>query len=251
MGLLGDLVNTLPDGKVSQVIIGLHWTAVVAEVENRVRCGLATTVGVTQEHHSEPDVADAGRLENLTGLELAGFAQSESPIMRSVGVAAINSLLPPPVQNVFDINAEEVIAKHGFDKKVVLVGRFPFIARLKQRVGEMTVLEINPNPGELPESSAQDIVPAANVVAITGMTLINRSMETLLELCSPHSQIIILGPSTPLSPVLFDYGVDLLCGSLVEDIESVLRAVRQGANFRQVHRAGVRLISVENQEKFD
>jgi len=52
----------------------------------------------------------------------------------------------------------------------------------------------------------------------------------------------VLGPSTPLSPVLFDYGVDLLCGSIVTDIEPVLRAVRQGANFRQVHKAGVQLI---------
>ena len=244
MPLLSDLLNTLPDMKVSQVIIGLHWTAVVTEVEDDRRCGLATTSRIHQEHHNEPDVPDAGRLENSTGLGLTEFIQSDNPLMRSVGVAAINALLPPPVQDVVDTNAEEVIASHGFEKRVVLVGRFPFIPRLKERVGELTVLELNPNPGKFPESAAQDVIPAADVVAITGMTLINHSLEKLLNLCSPQSRVILLGPSTPLSPVLFDYGVDLLCGSIVTDIEPVLRAVRQGANFRQVHQAGVRLISI-------
>jgi uncharacterized protein (DUF4213/DUF364 family) len=59
--------------------------------------------------------------------------------------------------------------------------------------------------------------------------------------------VLVLGPSTPLSPVLFDHGAHLLSGSVVEDIESVLRAVAQGANFRQVHRQGVRLVTMKNQ----
>ena len=44
--------------------------------------------------------------------------------------------------------------------------------------------------------------------------------------------VLALGPSTPLSPVMFDYGVHLLSGSVVEDIDTVLQAVSQGANFR-------------------
>ena len=54
---------------------------------------------------------------------------------------------------------------------------------------------------------------------------------------------LVLGPSTPLSPVMADYGVNLLAGSIVEDIPAVLAAIGQGANFRQVHKAGVRLIT--------
>jgi len=249
MALLSDLLNTLPDGEVSQVIIGLHWTAVVTEGEDNRRCGLATTSRLSHEHHSEPDVHDAGQLETSTGLGLTGFAQSDSPIMRSVGVAAINALLPAPIQNVVDTNAEEVIASHGFEKRVVLVGRFPFIHRLRKRVGELNILELYPNPWELPPSAAQDVIPTADVVAITGMTLINHSLENLLKLCSPHSRVIVLGPSTPLSPILFDYGVDLICGSVVTAIDPVLRAVRQGANFRQVHQSGVRLISMARENE--
>jgi uncharacterized protein (DUF4213/DUF364 family) len=244
MALLGDLFSTLPNGDVSQVIIGLHWTAVVTEVEDNRQCGLASTLTEGHDHHNAPDVPNAGRLEMSNGLVLSAYAHSDSPVMRSVGVATINSLLPICTQTLIDQNAEEVIAAHGKGKRVVLVGSFPFIPRLKSRVGKLTVLEINPHPGELPKTMAQDVIPAGDVVAITGMSLINSTLESLLNLCSLHSFIILLGPSVPLSPVLFDYGVDMICGTVVTAIDPVLLAIRQGANFRQVHRAGVRLVSM-------
>ena len=244
MALFSDLINSLPDGEISQLIIGLHWTAVVSEVEGDRHCGLATTLASDHEHHNGADVPDAGKLEMSNSLVLAAYAQSDFPVMRSVGVAAINSLLPRNTHPFVEQNAEAVIAAYGEGKRVVLVGRFPFIPRLRTRVDHLTVLELNPLTGELPASAAHNVIPAADVVAITGMALINRSLENLLNLCSPQARVIILGPSTPLSPVLFDYGVDLLCGSIVTDIEPVLRAISQGANFRQVHRAGVCLISM-------
>jgi uncharacterized protein (DUF4213/DUF364 family) len=54
----------------------------------------------------------------------------------------------------------------------------------------------------------------------------------------------LLGPTTPLSPLLYNYGVDLLSGSVVLNVEDVLHTVSQGGNFRQVHRAGVRLVTM-------
>jgi hypothetical protein len=115
---------------------------------------------------------------------------------------------------------------------------------LKAQLGSLAVLEIDPRPGELPAASAHEVIPGADVVAITGTTLINGSFERLLDLCSSRAFVILLGPSSPLDPSLFDHGVDLICGAMVANIEQVLQAVRQGANFRQVHQAGVRLTSL-------
>jgi uncharacterized protein (DUF4213/DUF364 family) len=75
------------------------------------------------------------------------------------------------------------------------------------------------------------------------MTFINRTLPELLKLCRPDVYILVLGPSTPLSPVMGEFGVTLLAGAIVEDIPAVLAAVGQGATFRQVHRAGVRLVT--------
>ena len=125
-----------------------------------------------------------------------------------------------------------------------MVGRFPFVPRLRPRVGELVVLEQDPGPDDLPADQAPEILPGAEVVAITGMTLINHTLEGLLALCSPETFVILLGPSTPLAPLLFDYGVDILSGAVVTAIEPVLRIVSQGGNFRQVHRAGIRLVNM-------
>jgi uncharacterized protein (DUF4213/DUF364 family) len=243
MELLTNLLRTLPFGRVRHVNIGLHWTAVLVEVEGEQRCGLASTLH-NDHQHGVPDVPQAGALEKQSALELANLVQEKSATMASVGMAAINALLPPNPETWVDLNAEEVIAEIGAGKEVVLVGHFPFVPRLEARVGKLSVLELNPRPGDLPVTAAEDVVPLASVLAITSMTLINQTLEPLLALRSPQACVILLGPSTPLSPVLYDYGFDILCGAVVTEIDPVLKAVRQGANFRQVHRAGVRLVSM-------
>ena len=45
--------------------------------------------------------------------------------------------------------------------------------------------------------------------------------------------MIVLGPSTPLSPVLFDLGVDFISGSLVTDEKEVLLTIMQGGSALQ------------------
>ena len=245
MKIIDDLLATLPDGRVANVNIGLHWTAVVVDVAARTRCGLASTLHDIHVH-GVPDIPLAGKLEALSGRELANFMQEDKATMASVGMATINALLPKQPETWVDLNAEEVIAREGEGKSVVLIGHFPFIPRLKHKVGKLTVLELNPHFGDRPVSEAQEFIPSADVVAITSMTLLNNTLDGLLEMVHHKATAIMLGPTTPLSPVLFDYGIDLLCGSVVDNIEPVLRAVRQGANFRQVHRAGVRLVTIAN-----
>jgi uncharacterized protein (DUF4213/DUF364 family) len=43
---------------------------------------------------------------------------------------------------------------------------------------------------------------------------------------------------------MFELGVDILAGSTVTNIEAVLRVVGEGGNFRQVKKAGVRLVTM-------
>lgn len=242
------ILDTLPDGKVIDARVGLHWTAVVVDVDGETRCGLASTLPGPHEHSRGPDVPDAGDLRLRSGRELASWAlvdPSEKPLMMSVGAAAINALLPRDPGSWVDRNAEEVIAGAGANSRIALVGNFPFIPRLRSRVGELHVLDQRLLPGVLPPEKAAEILPGADLVAITGQTLLNGTIEHLLSLCSPESTVLILGPSTPLSPVLFDHGVDLLSGSIVTDIDGVLRTLGEGATFRQIHKAGVRLVTME------
>jgi uncharacterized protein (DUF4213/DUF364 family) len=240
------LLESLPDGMVETVLIGTHWTAVVAEVEGERRCGLATSLHSEDDHHHGGGhaVPEAGRLHLKSGKELAELARSDRPPEVSVGMAAVNALLQPREEAWVELNAQEVIAERGAGKHVALVGHFPFVPRLREQVGRLSVLELRPQGEDLPAEAAPEVIPQAEVVALTSLTLMNGTFDGLVRLCRPEALVLLLGPTTPLSPLLFEYGVDILSGSVVEDVERVLRTVGQGGNFRQVHRAGVRLVTM-------
>ncbi len=244
MTIASEILSSLPEGRLVDVRLGLHWTAVVAEVAGERRCGLASTETEPRPHGAPPEIPSPGRLEQATARELAGWIQSEVPLRRSVGAAAVNALLPPMPPPWHDDNAEEVIGRLGQGRTVALVGHFPFVERLRPRLGQLWVLERRPQPGDEPEDAAPRLLPQAEVVALTGATFVNGTIDALLRLCRPEARVIVLGPSTPLSPSLFEHGVDALSGAVVEQIDSVVRGVSQGAGFRQLHTLGVRLITV-------
>ncbi|MFZ5917519.1 MAG: Rossmann-like domain-containing protein [Chloroflexota bacterium] len=244
--LLTELLATLKqDAPVRDVRVGAFWTAVVVEgPQTGLRCGLASTSGEDKgEHHGTALVRQAGNLLELSALELASLAQSDSQMERSIGLAAINALLPRHEQAWVELNAEHVIAERGAGKQVAVVGHFPFVQRLQSRVGKLTVLELHPaGADDLPAECAPEIIPQADVVAITSATLLNNTFYDLITLCRPDAWVLLLGPTTPLSPLLFDYRADVISGTLVEDIDAVLRGVSQGATFRQIR--GKRLVTM-------
>jgi hypothetical protein len=241
MSILDDLLSNLPDdAPVRSVLVGVHWTAVCSR-----HCGMAATLMGNQAHgHSK--VRDVGRLHTKTARELAEYARSENLLEASIGVATINSLLEVDESQAVEINAAEVLAEHGRGKNVALVGHFPFIPRLRPAVGQLWVIEQHPVEGEYPAEAAADLIPQAEVVAITGSALINHTLDGLLALRCPEALVMVLGPSTPLSPLLFAYGVTILSGTRVVDESAVLRTVGQGATFQQVE--GVRLLTLSREQ---
>jgi uncharacterized protein (DUF4213/DUF364 family) len=178
-----------------------------------------------------------GRLHHKSARELAEFARSDNLLEASIGLAALNSLLAMDERRAVEVNAVEVLSEHGRGKKVALVGHFPFIPRLRLAVGQLWVIEQRIIDGDYPADSAPDLIPQADVVAITSSALINHTLDGLLALCRPEVLVMMLGPSTPLSPVLFHHRVDILSGSRVMDEPAVLRTVGQGATFQQVEGA--------------
>ena len=245
LNLINDLLATLKaDAPVRELRVGVFWTAVVVEKPEGLRCGLASTSGEDKEHHhGTPLVRQAGSLLERSALELAALSRSGSQMERSIGLATINALLPRDERAWVELNAEYVIREHGTGKNVVIVGHFPFIGRLRSQVGKLSVLELRPvDPKDLPADRAQEVVPEADVVAITSTTLINDTFDGLISLCRSDAFVLMLGPTTPLSPVLFDYGPDVISGTLVDDIDRVLRGVSQGATFRQIR--GKRLVTM-------
>ncbi len=246
MQFLSDLITELPQAKVLQVTVGLFWTAVELDLAGEHRCGLAATLANPEfEHARLPAVERAGWLDSLSSDELLQGISSKSYTEVSIALAALNALLPP-VQNAVDLPAEDLIARLGSDSSVALIGHFPFVKKLYQQVKQLWVLELNPQEDDLPAEAAPEIIPQADILAITATTLINHTFEDVFRHRRQDAKVLLLGPSTPLSPRLFDYGIDVLSGSIVTDPQRVVPLVRQGATFRQIRGHGVRLVTLQS-----
>ncbi len=241
MTLLDDLLNSLPgDAPVRSVLVGAHWTMVCSRY-----AALASTAMGCHPHGLE-GVRDVGHLHEKTARELAEYARSENPLEVSIGVAAINSLLDVDESRCVQINASEVLAERGRGKTVALVGHFPFISKLKTQVGRLWVIEQHPAEGEYPAGAAPELLPRADIIAITGSALVNGTLDGLLSVCPPGVPVMLLGPSTPLSPVLFEHGAAILSGARIVDENAAALTISQAASFRQV--AGVKLLTITKEE---
>lgn len=227
MEILNDLISSLSgDSRIHEIHTCIHWTAVVSR-----NCGLSSTFSDDQIPHRP--VRDAGTLSQKTALELVEYARSENLLEASIGMATLNSLLEIDESRCVELNAFEVLAKKGKSRNIAVVGHYPFIPRLQKIAGRLWVIEKRLQKGDLPAEEAENILPQADVVVITGTSFINHTVEKLLGLCK-KKWVMMVGPTTPLSPILFDHGVDMIAGSKVVDQQKVIGYIREGATFQQV-----------------
>jgi uncharacterized protein (DUF4213/DUF364 family) len=243
VSVLDDLQATLPaeDTVLRDVRVGPFWTV----VWTARGAGLASTQRDAHTPHGHSLIRWAGDLLGHEVGELAGLVRSKSPMEAALGMAAVNALLDVDEAALTDRNAAEEICQRGAGKRVVIAGHFPFIPRVRRAVGHLDVLELDPGPGEIAAEAAAEVIPQADVVALTGTSLVNKTFEHLVQHCRPDAFVLVLGPTSPLSPVLFEYGVDLIAGTQIVDPLEAMRVAGQGAIFRQMR--GVRLVTMSKE----
>ena len=198
--------------------------------------------------------APTGELAQYRGKKLrdmAALAKSWDPREASLGVAAINAYyndvrtLEFSKAQLFSIGGEngDVFAQmlpYAKDKKVATIGHFNGIDQLYGPVCEFTVFEREPRPGDLPDTAEEYLLPRMDLVFITGMALTNKTLPRLLQLTS-GCRVVMTGPSTPLTGILFDFGVDVVSGLAVADIKAGLAAV-QSDHWHDIYEAARRVV---------
>jgi uncharacterized protein (DUF4213/DUF364 family) len=230
MRILDDLMSILNfDALVKDIRQGVFHTGVLTR-----NCGLAATLPRDALCQEPPMVKEPGFLLDKRPLELAQLGYSQSILEAAIGMATINSLLEIDEDSCIELNAAELIVEKGKGKRIAIVGHFPFIPKVRETAKQLWVIEKNPQEGDFTEAEAKNLIPQADIVGITGTAFTNHTIEHMLELCNHRAYVIVLGDTTPLSPILFDYGVDAISGTKVVKPSLALRCVSQGANFRQI-----------------
>lgn len=242
--LYDELIAAVPeDAVVSECLTGLSWFLVRSA---------GTGVSMRPGEVNGP-VRSAGNIAGMKVRELAGWIKSWNWNEAALGLAAVNSALnaqsavlgncgawldETKTEDVFTCLLDELRGK-----RVAVVGHFQNLERLSA-VCELSILERKPMPGDLPDPACEYILGNQDVVIMTATTLINKTMPRLLEL-SRNARVVVAGPSTPLHPLMFEHGVNLLGGLIVDDERSLWRAVMEGGR-EELFTQGGRMVKVSS-----
>ena len=248
-----DILGRELDGiVVERVVIGLYFTGVklTAGPNGAQTAGAcATPRDAAPGDICYPISAHQIAFRHLAGRpasELIEDALAENGLSRAVGIATLNALAElcwrrrpyPGVELLPGTDAFDATQFHTGDR-VVLVGAFiPFLKELKRRHQPYLVLEQNPaalKPEEMPfyrpAELAPEIVPAADVLLITGATLINDTLEDLLALARPASRVTVLGPTVGMLPDAFlARGADILGSVRITAPDAFLDLLAEGGS---------------------
>jgi uncharacterized protein (DUF4213/DUF364 family) len=233
---------------VERAVVGLFFTGV--KLSNGIAGACATPIKTIPEAVCCPTSAMAmpfsGKLRGRPARDLAREALSEHGIRRAVGVAAMNALADTCWRRRPHPDAELRLGIDAFDAteirtgdKVVVVGAFvPFLRELKRRGQPFLVLEQDPatlKADELaffrPAEQAVSVVPEADVLLITGTTLINDTLEDLLSLAKPAARVTMVGPTVSLLPDAFlRRGADILGTVRITAPDGFLETLAEGGS---------------------
>lgn len=237
--LFDELIDAVPAGAVVEdLVVGRYWTAV-----RSAGVGLAMTQregGAARAFSGDPV---GGRVRDL-----ARWIKSWNFVEAAIGLAAINSALNAAA--AYPAAAEEDapfarVAAAFAGRKVAMIGHFRGSERLAEAC-RLTILERRPGPGDLPDSACEYLLSGQDLVIVTATALINKTMPRLLQLAG-GAEVMVCGPSAPLSPVLFRHGVRTVGGVAVADAARVWRGAQEGLE-RGVHGWGVRRVEISAPE---
>jgi uncharacterized protein (DUF4213/DUF364 family) len=233
---------------VERAVIGLFFTGV--KLNTGTAGAAATPLRSIPDAVCCPSSAMAmpfpGKLRGRPAKDLLGETEAASGIRRAVGVAVMNALADMCWQRGALPDVDLQVGVDAYDaagvrpgEHVVVVGAFvPFLKALKRAQQRFTVLEMDPatlKPDELlhfrPADQAASVLPTADVVLITGTTLLNATLDHLLALCRPEARIVVVGPTVGLLPDAFlRRGVDVLGGIRVTAPDPFLDVLSEGGS---------------------
>jgi uncharacterized protein len=257
----GVLGNELADIHVERAVVGLFFTGV--KLGNGIAGACATPIKTIPEAVCCPSSAMAmpfpGKLRGRRAIDAAREALSEHGIRRAIGIAAVNALAEccwqrrphPDVELCDGVDAFDATDIRPGDQTVVVGAFVPFLKELKRRRQSFLVLEqdaatlkADELPFFRPAEQAAAVLPGADVVLITGSTLVNNTLEDLLASIRPEARVTVVGPTVGMLPDAFlARGADVLgCVRITQPDEFLDLLAEGGSGYHFFGRSAQKLV---------
>jgi len=152
---------------------------------------------------------------------------STETLRRAVGMACLKSLLPVP-GDVIAGNAIGMVEAAAARVPTCFIGYFKEGAEWREMGRPVNIVELFPRPGDIHWNDAEEVLSKAQIVLMSGLTVVNETLAAVIRRTPAAKVRVMMGPTVPPSPVLFDCGLDLLGVTLVSDMALMARYAELG-----------------------
>ena len=240
----GDEINSI---FVERAVFGLFFSGVKLSTGHGGLC--FTPIKDIPEAVCCPSSAKAmplsGKLKGRSIIKYLNDIEHDNILRRTLAIACLNALstlywdrkeVDYNIRLDVDAFDDIIIPKKG--KTVVIGALVPILKRLIKENADFKVLEMDSRTlkgKELeyfePAELADKFLPEADLVVITGTTLINNTLPDLLEYTKKDAQIIVTGPTVSMIPeAFFKRGVTVLGGIIVTKPDELLDLISEGGS---------------------
>lgn len=144
-------------------------------------------------------------------------------VERALGLAAANALIRPVPPDREEDTIDLMSLRPG--ERVAMVGLFrPIVPRIEATGVRLSVIE-----RDTPVEQRRQTLGSCDVAIVTATTLLNGTLEEVLNELGKPRHVALIGPSTPLCEEIFrGTPVTHIGGSAVADPAAVLRVIAAG-----------------------
>jgi uncharacterized protein (DUF4213/DUF364 family) len=242
------LENDLQQLTLERVVLGLFFTGV--KLSNNSGGISFTPVKMIPEAVCCPSSArampDSGRLRGKDVTEVLEDLSSQNPLKKTIAIATLNALSETCRIRGFYKNYDFVVDADPLDffsipkdSYTIIVGALlPYIKMLKKNNYPYGILELDPRtlkpeemPHYIPPEEASSELPKADYLLITGTTLINDSLDGILEKRKESATTVVVGPTASLYPeAFFKRGIEYLGGITVTNADGMLDIISEAGS---------------------
>ena len=224
------------DARIQSVSVGIFWTF----VQTQYGCAISATAHRWRDDPPGALIPFAGSLQGMPVSALFSLYDSPSLTARSLANAAVSASFPASQMTgqKYPGKAQTLLESlcKATPRHIALIGHFHFADELRAFGHKLDIFELDGRckPGDIPSSQIPDYLPDADIVVMTSSTILTHATEQILDACRPGAFKMIVGPTVPLHPILWDYGFDAIGGSIITDPDQVCRTAREGGNHKQM-----------------
>lgn len=240
--------TSLDEIKIEDLVIGIFFTGVKISTGHG-GCAF-TPVGEIPEAVCCPTSAarmpQAGALEGKTVSEILEYAIDPNVLKSAIGIATLNALTQLIIDFEQESDYEVVKGEDGIEllkiepyETVTLVGAFgPYIRRLKTMGNPFFIIEKRPQalrPDEIKyfksESEMISAIEKSKVLIITGTSIVNHTIDSILSMIKNGIRTAIIGPTASMIPdAFFRRGVNIMAGIRITHSNEMIKILKQGGS---------------------